>query len=120
MALRWRRADDGANDRIRPPIRTPLAGACHQALRLHFHQRDVMRKLRLRPEELRVESFPTAREKARTGTVLGNEAPTYWLPGCYTSPDYGSTCEQVYTCPECASPPETQYQCGPPEETFPC
>jgi hypothetical protein len=26
----------------------------------------------------------------------------------------------VYTCPECASPPETMYQCGPPEETFPC
>ena len=62
-----------------------------------------MRKLRLCPEELHVESFPTARETARAGTVRGNElAPTYWLSGCYTGPGYGSTCDQVYTCPECA------------------
>jgi hypothetical protein len=73
-----------------------------------------MRKLRLCPEELRVESFTTARETARAGTVRGNEFPTYWLPGCYTGPDYGSTCEPVYTCPECASPPETRYNCGDP------
>ncbi|MFL5381769.1 MAG: hypothetical protein ACJ8GN_04570 [Longimicrobiaceae bacterium] len=79
-----------------------------------------MRKLRLRPEELRVESFPTAREKARAGTVLGNELPTYWVSDCYTGPEYGSTCEPVYTCPECASPPETLNICTPPEETFPC
>ena len=76
-----------------------------------------MRKLRLCPEELRVESFPTARETARTGTVLGNEFPTHWLPGCYTAVEDG-TCVG-YTCPECASPPET-YQCDPPAETFPC
>lgn len=79
-----------------------------------------MRKLRLRPEELRVESFPTAQEKARAGTVLGNEVFSYGFPGCYTGPDYGSTCEQVYTCPECASPPETQYQCDPSGETSLC
>ena len=79
-----------------------------------------MKKLRLRPEELRVESFPTAPEKARTGTVLGNELPTYWVSGCYTGPEYGPTCEPVYTCPECASPPETMYPCDPPQETFPC
>ena len=80
-----------------------------------------MRKLRLRPEELRVESFPTAQEKeARTGTVRGNvPPPTYWAPGCWTSPEFGPTCEPVYTCPECASPPETQYNCGPDEETIP-
>jgi len=79
-----------------------------------------MRKLRLRPEELRVESFPTAQEKARAGTVLGNENRTYWESACYTGPEYGPTCEPVYTCPECASPPETIYNCGDPEETFPC
>ena len=79
-----------------------------------------MRKLRLCPEELCVESFPTARETARGGTVRGNEFPTYWVPGCYTGPDYGPTCEPVYTCPECASPPETQFNCDPPAETFPC
>jgi hypothetical protein len=77
---------------------------------------DAMRKLRLCLEQLRVESFPTAQETARTGTVRGNEFPTYWVAGCYTGPDYGSTCEPVYTCPECASPPETQYNCGPPED----
>lgn len=75
-----------------------------------------MRKLRLRLQELRVESFPTAQERAQAGTVRGNEVPTYWLPGCYTAPDYGPTCEAVYTCPECASPPETWYACGPPED----
>lgn len=79
-----------------------------------------MRKLRLHPEELRVESFSTAQGKSRTGTVLANEVPTYWVPGCYTGPDYGSTCEPVYTCPECASPPETQYTCGSPAETDLC
>lgn len=73
-----------------------------------------MRKLRLCPEELRVESFPTAREMARGGTVRGHAFPTHWLPGCYTAPGYGSTCDQVYTCPECASPPETMYNCDPP------
>ncbi len=79
-----------------------------------------MKKLRLHPEELRVESFPTARETSRAGTVLGNDARTYWESACYTGPVYGSTCEAVYTCPECASPPETMYQCDPPEETFLC
>ena len=73
-----------------------------------------MRKLRLRPEELRVESFPTARETTRAGTVHGNELPTYWVSDCYTGPEYGSTCGPVYTCPECASPPETLDPCNPP------
>jgi hypothetical protein len=83
-----------------------------------------MRKFRLHPDELRVESFPTAeRKEARAGTVRGNAiASTYWLPGCWTSPEFGSTCEPVYTCPECASPPETMYNCGPGdvEESNPC
>jgi hypothetical protein len=77
-----------------------------------------MKKLRLSPEDLCVESFPTAQETARTGTVRGNELPTYWLPGCYTGPDYGSTCEG-YTCPECASPPETLDVCTPPDPIDP-
>lgn len=77
-----------------------------------------MRKLHLRLDELRVESFSTAPETARTGTVRGNEFPTWWVPGCYTAPDYGSTCQPVYTCPECASPPETEYNCGPPDDSI--
>ena len=52
--------------------------------------------------------------------MLGTEVRTYWESACYTGPEYGPTCEPVYTCPECASPPETQYQCDPPAETFPC
>ena len=79
-----------------------------------------MKKLCLRPEELRVESFPTAGETARAGTVLGNEAFTFWQSACYTGPDYGSTCDAVYTCPECASPPDTMYNCGSPDETSLC
>ncbi|HEX6745906.1 MAG TPA: hypothetical protein VF092_01225 [Longimicrobium sp.] len=73
-----------------------------------------MRKLRLCPEALCVESFPTARETMRTGTVRGNELGTYWVSACYTGPEYGPTCEPVYTCPECASPPETLNPCDPP------
>ncbi len=73
-----------------------------------------MRKLHLRLEELRVESFSTTSETARAGTVHGNDYPTRFVSDCYTGPDYGATCEPVYTCPECASPPETQFACDPP------
>ena len=79
-----------------------------------------MQKLQLKVEELEVESFATARSGADAkGTVKSQELPTYWLPGCWTSPEYGSTCEPVYTCPECASPPETQYSCGDPDPIDP-
>ncbi|HEX8696172.1 MAG TPA: pinensin family lanthipeptide [Longimicrobium sp.] len=72
-----------------------------------------MQKLKLKLDDLQVESFPTADGGAKgKGTVKAHDVPTYWLPGCWTAPDYGSTCEPVYTCPECASPPETQYQCA--------
>lgn len=79
-----------------------------------------MKKLALRPEELRVESFPVAADAiTERGTVRGNAAATrptlMYQPGCWTSPEFGSTCEPVYTCPECASPPETMYTCGPTE-----
>ena len=60
-----------------------------------------MNKLRLAPEELRVESFGTTAAGAdERGTVhgLATGGPGYT---CYGRP----TCVPIYTCPECASPP---------------
>jgi hypothetical protein len=64
-------------------------------------------------------SSPPSASRGEAGLWLGAPQRAFlsegeWTPGCYTGPDYGSTCEPVYTCPECASPPETQYNCGPP------
>ena len=81
-----------------------------------------MKKLRLVPEDLRVESFATAAPGTRggEGTVRANQRMTYFQPGCWTAPG-DATCDAVYTCPECASPPETFDPCGSPPETFdPC
>ena len=85
-----------------------------------------MNKLRLEPEELCVESFPTVEEqRAERGTVRGHApapgsevepAPVSWPQVCWTIDPYQSTCQPVYTCPECASPPETRYACEPPIE----
>jgi hypothetical protein len=70
-------------------------------------------KLRLSPEELRVESFATAaREMGGAGTVRANEIGTRFFE-CYSG--FEPTCDAaVYTCPECASPPYTDFTCGPP------
>lgn len=43
-----------------------------------------MRKLKLKLDELRVESFDTANTPAARGTVLGNEEYSY---NCYTEPE---------------------------------
>ena len=76
-----------------------------------------MKKLGLHPEELRVESFAVVEHRdAERGTVRGNAevvAPPY-SQACITWPGLGRTCQVgVYTCPECASPQETRYNCGP-------
>jgi hypothetical protein len=75
-----------------------------------------VKKLGLHPEELRVESFSVVADGvAERGTVRGNAAvaPPY-SQACVTWPGYGPTCQVgVYTCPECASPQETRYNCGP-------
>lgn len=71
-------------------------------------------KLRLSPEDLRVESFPTAAGEARAkGTVRANEVDTRFFV-CYSG--FEPTCDAaVYTCPECASPPWTiDIDCNPP------
>lgn len=83
-----------------------------------------MKKLRLELDELSVESFETLEETSGArGTVRGHfmaVAPTRYLwqcgytrdvAACYTA-DGGFSCEPVYTCPECASPPETYDVCG--------
>ena len=72
-----------------------------------------MRKLRLRPEELRVESFSTVvRKGSERGTVRANDsdepASTYCPASydlstcCWTDPTAGWTWQPAFTCPECA------------------
>lgn len=73
-------------------------------------------KLRLSPEDLHVESFATAAAETRgAGTVHANQLLTRDLRDCWTVG--GATCENVYTCPECASPPWTDFDCDPPVES---
>jgi hypothetical protein len=66
-----------------------------------------MRKLRLRPEELRVESFPTAVEKrGGRGTVRANDSDDPLSPDCsaycWTDPTAEPSWQPALTCPECA------------------
>jgi Zn finger protein HypA/HybF involved in hydrogenase expression len=66
-----------------------------------------MRKLRLRPEELSVESFPTAARKgSERGTVRANDSEevpiTPLSTWCWTDPNAESTWQPALTCPECA------------------
>jgi hypothetical protein len=69
-----------------------------------------MKKLRLSLEELRVESFATEREAGEgKGTVRGMAFTEPGRLGCdgWTG-QFQETCNAaVYTCPECASPPQT-------------
>ena len=79
-----------------------------------------MRKLRLRPEELRVESFSTVVPKVNErGTVRANDSvdPVPISAYCndsvapsscvWTDPTAGWTWQPDFTCPECA-PMETR------------
>jgi hypothetical protein len=76
-----------------------------------------MRKLRLRPEELCVESFSTVVRKVNErGTVRANDSVVQATADCndsgalssccWTDPTAGWTWQQAFTCPECASPME--------------
>jgi hypothetical protein len=67
-----------------------------------------MRKLRLRPEELRVESFPSdVRKVNERGTVRANDSVDPISAYCWTDPTADSTWQPAFTCPECA-PMETR------------
>ncbi|HEU4456165.1 MAG TPA: hypothetical protein VFR81_24065 [Longimicrobium sp.] len=71
-----------------------------------------MNKLRLGLDQLRVESFPTEEKKAGEGkgTVRGMAFTEVGRPGCdggWTAADQDTCNAAVYTCPECASPPQT-------------
>lgn len=64
---------------------------------------NVMRKLCLRGEELRVESFPTVVPTANErGTVRANDSEEPISSYCWTDPAAGSTCQPAFTCPGCA------------------
>ncbi len=67
-----------------------------------------MRKLRLHPDELRVESFPTdVREVNERGTIRANDSAAPLSTNCWTDPTADSTWQPAFTCPECA-PMETR------------
>ena len=87
-----------------------------------------MKKLRLELDDLAVESFETSRGGSGVpGTVHGHKRAlpltlyewecgtlqTYEKYGCnlYTANAGDATCQAVYTCPECASPPQTMDFC---------
>lgn len=74
-----------------------------------------MKKLRLGLDELRVESFATeANKEVESGTVRGMAAITYGGElACvgWTAPRQATCDAAVYTCPECASPPYTDFTC---------
>jgi hypothetical protein len=61
-----------------------------------------MKKLRLHPDDLAVESFGTASEQADAdGTVRAHQQSNQFT-FCWTQPEHGATCLPAYTCPECA------------------
>ena len=68
-----------------------------------------MRKLRLLPEELRVESFPSdVRKASERGTVRAHDpVELFFSAYCWTDPTAESTWQPAWTCPECA-PMETR------------
>jgi hypothetical protein len=73
-----------------------------------------MKKLRLGLEELRVESFATERKAGEgKGTVEGMAITAAGQVGCWdwTAPRQNTCDAAVYTCPECASPPYTDFGC---------
>ena len=62
-----------------------------------------MKKLRLDPEALRVESFATVVKKASgRGTVRANDGEEVVSTYCWTDPTADPTWQPEYTCPECA------------------
>jgi hypothetical protein len=72
-----------------------------------------MKKLRLNPDELAVETFDIVMEQRDDdGTVQAHQVSGRF-PICATLPD-GSGCLTGYTCPECA------YTLDPCEDTLIC
>lgn len=68
-----------------------------------------MRKMKLRADELRVESFATVVGEEERGTVRGNSGDEQFTHGstwCWTDPTADPSWQEVHTCPECA-PMET-------------
>jgi hypothetical protein len=60
----------------------------------------AMKKLRLNPDALLVQTFdPAAKAQAGKGTVRGHDESNQFT-FCFTR--QGNTCEPAYTCPECA------------------
>lgn len=76
-----------------------------------------MKKLKLRIDELRIDSFRTTRADAPTGTVVGEQLTGPLRCGEGTCVDYGTCC---YSCgPTCrgSCPPDTCYQTCRADET---
>ena len=75
-----------------------------------------MRKLRLDPDDLAVETFDTRVERAEEdGTVHAHQESNRFT-FCFTQPEQGATCLPGYTCPECAY--TVHYTCT--EDTLGC
>jgi hypothetical protein len=74
-----------------------------------------MKKLRLQPEDLAVESFDTAGDRTDPGGTVRAHQQSNRFTFCWTQPEHGYTCLPAYTCPECA------YTLDPcPDETLAC
>lgn len=64
-----------------------------------------MRKMRLNPEDLVVDGFPTTRGKEGRGTIVGRDSE--WTMGCtntgnYTDPGIGQTGFDIHSATGCA------------------
>jgi hypothetical protein len=64
-----------------------------------------MKKLKLHPDELRVESFATVANGNGRGTVQANDSNDWGDPlstQCWTDPTADTPWQTGHTCPECA------------------
>jgi hypothetical protein len=84
-------------------------------------QEDVMKKLRLVLDDIRVDSFDVTRERAERGTVRGHVCCCGCVPCCCTGGDScGGSCDTCVTgcgtcytnCGSCAGQYSCDYSCG--------
>jgi hypothetical protein len=61
-----------------------------------------MKKLRLDPDDLAVETFDAVVERKDDGGTIEAHQESNRFTFCATQPEQGSTCLTGYTCPECA------------------